>query len=231
MTTKTTTAAATTTATVPNLFRKDYEGLSKKEQKAFLRMKGEIIENNEVTEEEIESDFDMEAEEEDKGKTSADYNLEGDAAFANIITTIGTKVFRLRGYKLTELSACMDEWDSATKSWGAIHGPTMNIINMLRHHGADTINRLQTSVVEFRQAGEKDTSPQIDVVAELLKEEAETAEALAETSLKVKLAELAKLTETAETAEASPSPFEEELSEDELMVLKLQEKIAAAKKK
>lgn len=155
----------TTTATATTITQSTFDAMNEADQKAFLRLKGEVVGDKLSFEDDIEEAFD--AAEEAPAKTSKDFDIDGPAVFGNIIVQVGDVTFNLKGYKVTEMSACKDDWDKDTKTWGSDHMPTMSLIDMIREYGSETFNRLSTCSVSFRVQGDK-TKAKVNPMAALL---------------------------------------------------------------
>lgn len=195
----------TTTTKIIQLTQSTFDALSAAEKLMFQRQKGEVVADpiSDEEDEGIEQEFDGDDTEEPEIN---EYDIEGPSVFANIVTTIGDKTYRLKGIKLTQKSACMDMWDRELGAWSTDHIDTMSIIGMIKAHGSEDLNTFATSSVEYRLQGEKSkvvSNPLIDLI--ILRD----VKAMTPTQLQKRAMKLTTLiTEEFLTGEASPDLVE-----------------------
>lgn len=107
--------------------------------------------------------------------TQSEYDIEGDSVYMNIDVEILGQTFRLKGVKLTEKSACMQNWDKESKSWVDSHADTMSIIHMIRTHGSSVVADNCIATAKFGMQGEKNAVQRDPIAEMLLAKEAEAA--------------------------------------------------------
>ena len=105
--------------------------------------------------------------------TQGKYSVEGDRVYMNTYITIGTSRFKGPRVELTAKNMCLSSWDKDTSAFTKEECDVVNLIKLIRLHGADKVNELSTVEVNFAKEGDRNSGSFVDPIAAMMKAEAE----------------------------------------------------------